>query len=75
VPESAKLNGKAKGKNDLRYISYQEIGQTAAISGIYNEVLKQFTQAGLALDAKTKDQLQTQVSNSLGKGFSVRHLK
>lgn len=75
VPESAKLNGKAKGKNDLRYISYQEIGQTAAISGIYNEVLKQFTQAGLALDAKTKDQLQTQVSNSLGKGFSDQTFK
>lgn len=75
IPTSAKLNGKPQGKDALRYISYKEIGHTAAVSGVYNEVLKEFTQAGLALDAKTKDQLQTQVTSSLGKGFSDQTFK
>lgn len=75
ISDATKLNGKAQGKNDLRYIAYKEIGQSAAISGIYNEVLKQFTQAGLALDAKAKDQLQTQVSSNFEKGFSDQVFK
>lgn len=75
IPDAAKLNGKPKGKDALRYISYKEIGQNAAISGIYNEVVKQFTEAGLALDAKTKDQLQSQVVSNLEKGFSDQTFK
>ncbi len=70
IPTGAKLNGKSEGAGALRYISFKEIGQFAAASEIYNEVMKQFTQAGLALDAKTKEQLQSQVNSSLEKGFS-----
>ena len=68
---ATKLNGKTKANGDdsFRYVSYKEIGNSAAVSSVYREVINQFTQAGLNLDAKSKDQLQSQVTTGLQKGF------
>jgi hypothetical protein len=63
----AKLNGKAQGSDDFRYISYKEIGQEAAVQNFTKEVINEFSKAGLTLDGKSKQQLATQVSQQARK--------
>ena len=67
---NGKLNGKAKGTDDFRYISYKEIGQNAAAQGLLDEVISQFTNAGLKIDAKGKASLMSQLATSLEKPVS-----
>lgn len=67
---NGKLNGKAQGTDAFRYISYKEIGQSAAMQGLLDEVVSQFTNAGLKVDAKSKASLMSQLSSNLSKPAS-----